>query len=162
MASTEVSGRASADMSCSPKPNSSGAVFGTASVRAPFSEETTIDPTPSGFLMTTDHVSLDQELVQIVESLIADELERRFGDRFVFDPIRVTEKYDLDDNPYLRVEIVFHGGTEHERLKELAKGALGLITAVGNRVAEKLGTEDLVLLPSYIEKSEWDEVVAAV
>lgn len=99
-------------------------------------------------------------LTETVRALIAAELETRFGDSFVFEPIEVTEKFDLDDNPYLRVQIVFDGGMEQARLKKLANGALGLITAVEHKLAEQEEIQDLLLLPSYIEKSEWDEVVA--
>ena len=104
---------------------------------------------------------VDRGLIQKVRTLVSAELESRFGDSFVFGPIEVTEKFDLDDNPYLRVRIVFEGGMEKERLEELAKGALGLITAVENKLAEQAEVEDLLLLPSYIQKTEWDEEVVA-
>ncbi len=110
--------------------------------------------------MASIQVSRRQKLAEKVQALIAAELKRRFGSRFVFDPIRVTEKFDLKDNPYLQVEIVFDGGVAEERLRELAKGALDLMTSVENQLAEQEQAENLLLLPSYIEKSEWDQVAA--
>ncbi|MXX77267.1 MAG: hypothetical protein F4210_10850 [Holophagales bacterium] len=102
------------------------------------------------------------ELHATIEAAIAEELEVRFGDRFDFGPIRVTERLDLNDDPYLRVEIVFDGGIEEERIKELAKGALGLITAVTKKMRDQQDLSSMRLLPSYIEKSEWEGLAAAV
>ena len=102
------------------------------------------------------------ELHAAIEAAIAQELEVRFGDRFDFGPIRVMERLDLDDDPYLRVEIVFDGGVEEKRIKELAKGALGLITAVTRRMRDQQDLASMRLLPSYIEKSEWEDLAAAV
>ncbi|MDE2923349.1 MAG: hypothetical protein OYL92_12130 [Acidobacteriota bacterium] len=105
--------------------------------------------------------NLQEELAQKVEELLAAELKHRFGSSFVFDPIRVTRKLDLDDEPYYRVEIVFDGGATEERLRELAKGVLDLMTFVEKKLREQEDAGDVFLLPSYIEKSEWDEVAAA-
>ncbi|MCE2559412.1 MAG: hypothetical protein J4F98_12625 [Acidobacteria bacterium] len=102
------------------------------------------------------------ELHAAIEGAIAEELGVRFGDRFDFGPIRVTERLDLNDDPYLRVEIVFDGGIEEERIKELAKGALGLITAVTRKMSDQQEPASMRLLPSYIEKSEWEGLAAAV
>lgn len=102
------------------------------------------------------------ELHAAIEAAIAEELEVRFGDRFDFEPIRVMERLDLNDDPYLRVEIVFDGGVEEKRIRELAKGALGLITAVTRKMSDQQDLASMRLLPSYIEKSEWEDLAAAV
>ena len=102
-----------------------------------------------------------EELARKAEELLAVELTRRFGDSFVFDPIRVTEELNLDDEPYFRVEIVFDGGATEERLRELARGVLDLMTSVERKLEEQEDAQDVFLLPSYIEKSEWDEITVA-
>ena len=109
----------------------------------------------------TRRTRLQDELPRKVEDLLAAELKHRFGNSFVFDPIRVTEKLDLDEEPYFRVEIVFDGGATEERLRELAKGVLDLMTVVEKKLPERAGAKDVFLLPSYIEKAEWDEVATA-
>lgn len=92
-----------------------------------------------------------------VQDVVARELRERFADRFTFGPIQVAERLNLEDDPYLQVNIVFDGGTSREHLRALAKGALGLMTSVHGRLAEQGEPVDMLLLPSYISKSEWDE-----
>lgn len=110
----------------------------------------------------TANAEVRTELHTAIEAAIAEELKVRFGDRFDFGPIRVMERLDLNDDPYLRVEIVFDGGVEEKRVKELAKGALGLITAVTRKMSGQQDIASMRLLPSYIEKSEWEDLAAAV
>ena len=102
-----------------------------------------------------------QQVTDDVKRLIAAELQCRFGNRFVFDPIRVTEKTDTEGDPYVHVEIVFNGGTNKQRLRELAEGSFGLMTSVREQLWKEGCEADVHLHPSFIEESVWNQLDAS-
>lgn len=107
-------------------------------------------------------MTYQQTATDNVKRLMAAELTRRFGKRFVFNPIQVSEKTDTDGDPYLLVEIVFDGGTSRERLRELAEGSFGLVTSVRERLWEEGCEAGVHLHPSFIEESVWNQVGANI
>ena len=48
-----------------------------------------------------------QETLQKVEKVVRDAVDERFGSDFVFDPIVVEPRSDMDEDEYLHVYVVY-------------------------------------------------------
>ncbi len=91
---------------------------------------------------------IDAAAPEKVEKLVRGLLDERFGDQFVFDPIKVIPRIDHDGDEYLHIYIVFDGD---QKLLD-PDWTLGLATRISPQLVE-LGS----LNPpskSFIEKSE--------
>lgn len=87
-----------------------------------------------------------------VADLIRNALEEHFKDAFVFDPIVVVPRPDLDGGSYLRAYVVFDG--DFERLDPKFTGRM--LTMIEPELIE-LGLRNVMGL-SFVERSEWEEV----
>lgn len=87
-----------------------------------------------------------------VRNLVAEDLNGRFGDEFVFDPILVETRIDYqgDGKEYFLVSVVFDG--DQGNLDPHWTG--GLIMRILPEM-QKIGIEAWPV-PRFIEKSEWD------
>ena len=88
-----------------------------------------------------------------VRTLVAEDLNGRFGDEFVFDPILVETREGYDGDEYFHLNIIFDG--DQQRLDPHWTG--GLVTRVLPRLQEQ--GIDTWPSPHFIEKSEWDAYV---
>ena len=90
-----------------------------------------------------------QEIIEKVEDFVRKDLEGRFRDEFVFDPIIVNPELDWWGDEFLHIYIIFDGD-----LKELdAKWTIGIERRLLGYVPEV----ELLNTPghSFISKSEW-------
>lgn len=101
--------------------------------------------------MVSQIAHIDREKVA---DLIRDALEERYKDEFVFDPIVVAPRVDMDGYGYLSAYIVFDG--DFERLDPSFSNRM-FITMEDELM--KLGVNHVMGL-SFVEKSEWEEVHA--
>ncbi len=90
-----------------------------------------------------------QEVIKRVESLIRNDLEERFKDEFVFDPIIVNPELDHYGDEFLHIYIVYDG----DRKKLDTKWTIGIET----RLLQQLPEGELPHTPghSFIPVSEW-------
>ena len=93
-----------------------------------------------------------REVIDRVESLIRKDLEERFKDEFVFDPIIVNPELDHYGDEFLHIYIIFDG----DRSKMDTKWTIGIET----RLLQELPEGELTHTPghSLIPKSEWKSV----
>ncbi|MYA07017.1 MAG: hypothetical protein F4Y32_03355 [Holophagales bacterium] len=108
--------------------------------------------------MTVAQATVD---VERVRKLVEEELESRLGSEFKFGPVRVLEMRNVDDEPYLRVQILVHGDTSKPRLRKLAKGTIGLRASIEQKMAEQGAELGMLLLPSYLKRAEWHAEASA-
>ena len=87
-----------------------------------------------------------------VADLIRDALYEHYNDEFVFDPVVVAPRVDMDGEGYLSAYIVFDG--DFERLNPRFRN--GLLTMLEPQLME-LGVNHVMGL-AFVEKSEWEEV----
>ncbi len=93
-----------------------------------------------------------QEVIEKVENIIKKDLEERFKDEFVFDPIIVNPELDHYGDEFLHIYIVFEG----DQKKLDPKWTVG----IEDRLLMQLAEDELPHTPghAFIEKSEWKEV----
>lgn len=99
--------------------------------------------------MVSQVAHIDREQVA---GLIRDALYEHYKDEFVFDPIVVAPRVDMDGNGYLRAYIVFDG----DFYKFDRKFRVGMLRMLKPQLME-LGV-DCFLGLAFVEKSEWEEV----
>lgn len=102
-------------------------------------------------------INTRDQVLDTAESLLAHELRARFGSSITFDPIRVTQEMDCDGEPYLQAVIV-HDGNSRDRT--LARRLLGLMTTIERKLMAAGFENPATLVPSYIEKSDWERRAA--
>ncbi len=93
-----------------------------------------------------------QEVIDKVEELVRKDLEGRFQDEFVFDPIIVNPELDHYGDEFLHIYIIFDG--DQRKLDPKWTGRLE------GRLLDHLAEGELPHTPghSFIEKSEWKEI----
>lgn len=99
--------------------------------------------------MVSQVAHIDREKVA---TLIRDALYEHYKDEFVFDPVVVAPRVDMDGEGYLSAYIVFDG--DFERLSPRFRN--GLLTMLEPQLME-LGVDHIMGL-AFVEKSEWEEV----
>ena len=91
-----------------------------------------------------------------VEEIVRELLDERFGDEFVFDPIEITPRV-FDDGEYaedyLQIFIVFDGDSER-----LPPSWTGTLARRIRPAMMKMGWE-ISISKSFVEKSEWEEIL---
>ena len=92
------------------------------------------------------------EVVDRVESLVRKDLEGRFKDGFVFDPIIVNPELDHYGDEFLHIYIIFDG----DQKKLDPKWTVGMST----RIIQQMTEDEMPHTPgrSFIEKTEWREI----
>ena len=93
-----------------------------------------------------------REIIQKVEDFVRKDLEERFKDEFIFDPIIVNPELDWWGDEFLHIYIIFDGD-----LKKLdTKWTIGIET----RLLQELPEGELLHTPghSLIPISEWKSV----
>ena len=95
-----------------------------------------------------------QETLQKVEKVVRDAVEERFGSDFVFDPIVVEPRSDMDDDEYLHVYVVYKG----DRNKLDSSWTLGLASIILDHTTD----DEVWHIPSksFVPKREWEQVPA--
>lgn len=96
---------------------------------------------------------MEQKARELATRFVREDLESRFGDAFVFDPIVVEQRVDHDGEEYLRVDIVFDG--DQRNLD--ADWTSGLVLRLHLKLRE-FGI-DSIPSPHFIKKSEWANYV---
>ena len=93
-----------------------------------------------------------KELIIKVEDLVRKDLEGRFNDEFVFDPIIANPELDWWGDEFLHIYIIFDG----DQKKLDTKWTIGIET----RLLQELPEGELLHTPghSFIPKSEWKSV----
>lgn len=93
-----------------------------------------------------------KEIIDKVEDFVRKDLEGRFKDEFIFDPIIVNPELDHYGDEFLHIYIIFDG--DQKRLD--SKWTIG----IGTRLFDHLPEEDRPLYSghSFISKSEWKRV----
>ena len=99
--------------------------------------------------MVSQVAHIDREKVA---DLIRDALYEHYKDEFVFDPIVVAPRVNMDGNGYFRAYIVFDG--DFYRLDP--KFRISLLRMLEPQLME-LGVDHVMGL-AFVEKSEWEEV----
>ena len=91
-------------------------------------------------------------VIERVGELVRKDLERRFKDGFVFDPIIVNPELDHYGDEFLHIYIIFDG----DQKKLDPKWTVGMST----RILQQMTEEEMPHTPgrSFIEKSEWKEI----
>ena len=86
-----------------------------------------------------------------VADLVRCQLDERFADEFVFDPIVVVPKIDHDDDEYLQIYIVFDG--QQDGLDAAWTAGLAL------RIRPNLLALGVPNVPttSFVAKPEWEQ-----
>ena len=87
-----------------------------------------------------------------VEELVRELLDERFGDQFVFDPIKVVPRIDHDGDEYLHIYIVFDGDQsllDPDWTLELAGRITPLLMDLGSLNPPS---------KTFIERSDWEEI----
>ena len=95
-----------------------------------------------------------QEMKQKISEIVRTDLDRRFREHLVFDPIiveRGVDEFDDDAPAYIRIRIIFDGDQKHLD----PKWTVGMTTRIRPKLAE-LGIEEFPL-HSFIEKNEWEQ-----
>ena len=92
------------------------------------------------------------EVIEKVEKFVRKDLEGRFKDEFVFDPIIVNPELDHYGDEFLHIYIIFEG--DQKMLDPKWTGRLE------GRLLDHLPDGALPHTPghSFIEKSEWKEI----
>ena len=93
-----------------------------------------------------------QEVIDKVEQLVRKDLEGRFQDELVFDPIIVNPELDHYGDEFLHIYIIFDG----EQKKLDSKWTIG----IERRLFDLLPEEEWPLYAghSFISKSEWKRI----
>lgn len=93
---------------------------------------------------------MEQKVQELTARFVRKDLEGRFGNAFVFDPILVEPRVDHDGEEYLRIDIVFDG--DQRNLDP--EWTSGLVL----RLHLKLREIGIASIPSphFIERSEWE------
>ena len=93
-----------------------------------------------------------QEVVEKVEELVRRDLEGRFQDGFVFDPIIVNPELDHCGDEFLHIYIIYDG----DRKKLDPKWTLGM----EGRLFDQLSEDECPLYAghSFIPRFEWKKV----
>ena len=93
-----------------------------------------------------------QAVITKVEGLVRKDLEGRFKDEFVFDPIIVNPELDHYGDEFLHIYIIFDG--DQKRLDP--KWTIG----IEDRLQAQLPEGELPYASghAFIEKSEWKEI----
>ncbi len=93
-----------------------------------------------------------QEVIERVEIIVRKDLEGRFKDEFVFDPIIVNPELDHCGEEFLHIYIIFDG----DQKKLDPKWTIG----IEDRLLMHLPEGELTHTPghAFIEKSEWKEI----
>ena len=93
-----------------------------------------------------------QEVIEKVEGLVREDLEGRFRDEFVFDPIIVNPELDHYGDEFLHIYIIFDG----DQKKLDPKWTVG----IERRLFQGLQEGELPHTPghSFIERTEWKEI----
>ena len=101
-------------------------------------------------------IELTKEVKQRVIGMVREYLTARFSDDdpIVFDPIVIDVRYDLDDEPYLHIYVVYDG--DQALLDPIWTADL---TGYLWPRLEAIGIPELPT-KSFVEKSEWDELLA--
>ena len=95
-----------------------------------------------------------KETLEKVERIVRDAVERRFGQDFVFDPIVVEPRLDMDDDEYLHVYVVYKG----DRKKLDTSWTLGLTGIILDETTE----DEVWHIPSksFVPSHEWHQIHA--
>ena len=99
---------------------------------------------------------MEQKVREVAARFVREDLESRFGDAFVFDPILVEQRVDHDGEEYLRIDIVFDGDQRNLDPEWTA----GLLLRLHLKLRE-LGIASIPS-PHFIKKSEWKEYARAM
>ena len=93
-----------------------------------------------------------QEVIEKVEEFVRKDMEERFKDGFVFDPIIVNPELDHYGDEFLHIYIIFDGDWS----KLDTKWTIGIET----RLLQELPEGELLHTPghSLIPKSEWKSI----
>lgn len=93
-----------------------------------------------------------QETVEKVEQLVRKDLEERFKDEFIFDPIIANPELDWWGDEFVHIYIIFDG--DQDKLD--AKWTIG----IEDRLLQQLPEDEHPISPghSFIEKSEWKQI----
>lgn len=93
-----------------------------------------------------------QAVIAKVEGLVRKDLEERFGEEFVFDPIIVNPELDHYGDEFLHIYIIFDG--DQKNLD--SKWTIGIET----RLFDQLAEEEWPLWAghSFISKPEWKKI----
>ena len=93
-----------------------------------------------------------QEVIEKVEDFVRKDLEGRFQDEFVFDPIIANPELDWWGDEFLHIYIIFDG----DQKKLDSKWTLG----IERRLLDHLSEHDWPPSPghAFIEKSEWKKI----
>lgn len=93
-----------------------------------------------------------QEVIEKVEDFVRKDLEGRFQEEFVFDPIIANPELDWWGDEFLHIYIIFDG----EQKKLDSKWTLG----IERRLLDHLPEHDWPPSPShsFISKSEWRSI----
>ncbi len=96
--------------------------------------------------------TIPQEVIEKVESFVRQDLEGRFRDEFVFDPIIVNPELDHYGDEFLHIYIIFDG--DQKKLDPRWTGRLE------GRLLDYLPEEEWPLYAghAFIEKSEWKSI----
>lgn len=99
---------------------------------------------------------ITKEVKEKVTNIVKETLAGRFtDDEFIFGPIIVQPKIDHYGDEYIQIIIVFDG--DQELLDP------GWTLSLGRRIRPKMESEGIyvtnVLSKSFIEKSEWEELL---
>ena len=93
-----------------------------------------------------------QEVIEKVEDFVRKDLEGRFKDEFVFDPIIANPELDWWGDEFLHIYIIFDG----DQKKLDSKWTLG----IEGRLLDHVPEVELLNTPghAFIEKSEWKKI----
>ena len=93
-----------------------------------------------------------QEVMERVEKFVRKDLEGRFKDEFVFDPIIVNPELDHYGDEFLHIYIIFDGDQKNLDPKWTVD--------IEGRLLDHLQEGELPHTPghAFIEKSEWKEI----
>lgn len=96
---------------------------------------------------------MTQAVKRKVSDIVKTDLDGRFRQHLVFDPIMVEQEVDEfdDEASYIRIRIIFDGDQKHLD----PQWTVGLITRIRPKLLE-IGVEEFPL-PSFIAKNEWDQ-----
>lgn len=93
-----------------------------------------------------------ERVADLIRKVLEEHYDKHYKGEFVFDPIVVVPRYDMDDNEYMRAYVVFDG--DFYRLDREFR--FRLLTILHPQVME-MGIEQFLGV-SFVEKGEWEEV----
>jgi len=93
-----------------------------------------------------------EKVADLIRRVLEKHYDKHYKGEFVFDPIVVAPRVDMDGNEYMRAYIVYDG--DFYRLDR--KFRVGLLAMLDPYLLE-MGIEQFLGL-AFVEKSEWEEV----